>query len=222
MRARKPICTAALPIALLVLGGVARLDAQGAPPGPVKQASERALRNKLPAIDPATDVQKQALGRSANGANTLNAFKTCLNNIELCQPWMTFTGVVGRSLPIHDRELIILRTAWLCGNDYTWGIHVDIARQNGFTDADILRITEGPKARGWNAWDAALLAAADGLYVDKLIPDATWTTLDEKYSDAQLMDAIFTAGQYSMISMFVRSAGIQPETGRSGFPQPRR
>ena len=218
MRSRIGVRTAALSIVILALvAGSINASAQSTPTQPAKQASKRPTRNKLPAIDPTTDQQKDALGRSANGPTTLNAFKTCLNNVELCKPWMAFTGAVGRSLPIHDREVLILRTAWLCGNDYTWGVHVDIAKQNGFTNDDIVRITEGPRAKGWNAWDAVLLETADALYIDKLIPDRTWSALDEKYSEGQLMDVVFTVGQYSMISMFVRSAGIQPEAGKSGF-----
>jgi alkylhydroperoxidase family enzyme len=211
------ISAAALSIVVLAIDGSTDAGAQTAAPPPATQASKRPATNKLPAIEPTTEEQKQTLGRSANGSNTLNAFKTCLNNVELCKPWMAFTGVVGRTLPIHDRELLILRTAWLCGNDYTWGVHVDIARQNGFTNDDIVRITQGPKAKGWNVWDTVLVEAADALYVDKLIPDHAWSALDEKYDAGQLMDVVFTVGQYSMISMFVRSAGIQAETGKSGF-----
>jgi hypothetical protein len=182
----------------LVTIGVSAQDA-GAP----IQASRRPLTIKISPIDPTTDEQIKILGNSSAGPKTLNAFKVCLNNPELCRVWMPFTGGVGRTLPFRDRELLI---------------HSDAARRGGFTDEEIRRITEGPKAAGWSAWDKTVLDAADQLYTDKRITDATWTALSEKYKDPQLVDAIFVVGQYSMISMFVRSAGIQPETGRPGFP----
>ena len=203
----------ALAAVTMVTLGVGAQDA-GAP----SQASKRPLTVKIAPIDPTTDEQKTILGSSSAGPNTLNAFKVCLNNPELCRVWMPFTGGVGRTLQFRDRELLILRSAWLCGNDYTWGIHSETARRGGFTDEEIRRIAEGPTAVGWSAWDRAVLDAADQLYADKRITDATWTALAERFKEPQFMDAIFVVGQYSMISMLVRSAGIQPESGRPGFP----
>lgn len=208
----RPVMAALTAVTILTLEAGAQ-DA-GAP----GQTSKRPLTIKIAPIDPTTDEQRTILGSSSAGPKTLNAFKVCLNNPELCRVWMPFTGGVGRTLPFRDRELLILRSVWLCGNDYTWGIHSDTARRGGFTDAEIGRIADGPKAAGWSAWDRTVLEAADQLYADKRITDATWTALAERYKEPQFMDAIFVVGQYSMISMFVRSAGIQPEAGRPGFP----
>jgi 4-carboxymuconolactone decarboxylase len=216
MRARtftRPGMAALAAVTLVAALGVSAQDA-----GVPTQASRRPLTIKIAPIDPTTDEQIKILGNSSAGPRTLNAFKVCLNNPELCRVWMPFTGGVGRTLPFRDRELLILRSVWLCGNDYTWGIHSDSARRGGFTDEEIRWITEGPKAAGWSAWDKTVLDAADQLYTDKRIADVTWQALSEKYKEPQFMDAIFVVGQYSMISMFVRSAGIQPETGRQGFP----
>src|SRR5262245_31243144 len=185
-----------------------------------RQASPRGNSIKLPPIDPTTDEQRQILGPFANGAQTLNAFKVCLNNPDLCRAWTPFTSAVGRTLPLRDRELLILRTAWLCGNDYTWAIHSQAARRGGFTEEEIRRITEGPRASQWSADDRLLLEIADALYSERMIPDASWSSLAKRYSEAQMMDAIFTVGQYSMISMLVRSGGVQQESGKSGFVLP--
>jgi 4-carboxymuconolactone decarboxylase len=195
----------------------ARGQTQAAAP---RQAPPRGTAAKLPAIEPSTDEQKQVLGPFANGAQTLNAFKVCLNNPDLCRAWTPFTSAVGRTLPLRDRELLILRTAWLCGNDYTWAIHSQAARRGGFTDEEIRRITQGPRASPWSADDRLLLEVADALYTDRMIPDASWSALTKRYSNAQMMDAIFTVGQYSMISMLVRSGGVQQESGKSGFVLP--
>jgi hypothetical protein len=37
-------------------------------------------------------------------------------------PLTTYVESAASTLPPHDRELLILRTAWLCGNDPTWGV----------------------------------------------------------------------------------------------------
>src|SRR5437016_317945 len=75
------------------------------------QSSPRSKRVKLPPIEPSTAEQKRILGPFANGSKTLNAFKVCLHNGDLCRAWIPFTSAVGRTLPLRDRELLILRTA---------------------------------------------------------------------------------------------------------------
>jgi alkylhydroperoxidase family enzyme len=210
-------CAAISGVVLSVL--LSGVRGQTQPAGP-RQAPPRGSAAKLPPIEPSTDEQKQILGPFANGPETLNAFKVCLNNPDLCKAWTPFTSAVGRTLPLRDRELLILRTAWLCGNDYTWAIHSQAARRGGFTDDDIQRVTEGPRAARWSADDRLLLEVADALYTDRMIPEASWSALARRYNPAQLMDAIFTVGQYSMISMLVRSGGVQQESGKSGFVLP--
>jgi 4-carboxymuconolactone decarboxylase len=58
-----------------------------------------------------------------------------------------------------------------------------IAKRLGLSDEDVLSITKGPSATGWNAFDAALFRAADELHRDQFITDATWNVLDERYDD---------------------------------------
>lgn len=84
----------------------------------------------------------------------------------------------------------------------------------GLSDAEIRRIAAGPDAEGWDPFDAALLSAADELHDDAFISDDTWAALAERYSTQQLMDAVFTVGQYHIVSMALNSFGVQfePET----------
>ena len=39
------------------------------------------------------------------------------------------------------------------------------------------------------------------------------------YDERQLMDAIFTVGQYMMVSMFLNSASVQREPGVAPVPK---
>ena len=68
--------------------------------------------------------------------------------------WLTFiwnpNGRGDAALTLYDKELVILRTNWLCHDDWVWGQHVPIAKREGRTDADIERIPKGPAASGWN------------------------------------------------------------------------
>jgi alkylhydroperoxidase family enzyme len=120
-------------------------------------------------------------------------------------------------LPPRERELLILRTGWLCQAEYEWGQHVIFAKAAGLTDAEIARIKEGPDAAGWEPFDATLLRAADELHAEAFISNATWAALSERYSPEQLMDVVFAVGQYTLVSMALNTFGVQLDKGVKGF-----
>lgn len=121
------------------------------------------------------------------------------------------------TLPPRERELLILRTGWLCQAEYEWGQHVVIGKKAGLTDEEIARIKEGPDAKGWSPFDATLLRAADELHKDSVISDKTWAALSERYNTEQLMDTVFAVGQYTLVSMALNSFGVQLDKGVKGF-----
>jgi alkylhydroperoxidase family enzyme len=132
------------------------------------------------------------------------------------------------SLRSRDRELLILRTCWLCEAEYDFVHHVTVGRALDFTDDLVERIKEGPDAAGWDDHEAALLRAADELHAASFITDDTWAALAQLYSTEQLMDVVFCVGQYVLVSMAVKTFGIQLEdwahdhhVARSLPPRPR-
>ncbi|HKA55562.1 MAG TPA: carboxymuconolactone decarboxylase family protein [Candidatus Binatia bacterium] len=125
-------------------------------------------------------------------------------------------GDTSTLLP-RERELLILRTGWLCQAEYEWGQHVVFGKAAGLTDAEIARIKEGPDAAGWSPFDATLLRAADELHADAFISDATWAALSERYGTEQLMDVVFAVGQYTLVSMALNTFGVQLDKGVKGF-----
>ena len=83
----------------------------------------------------------------------LNIFATLAHHPKLMKRWMVFGNhVLAKStLPARDRELLILRTGWLCSAPYEWGQHVAIGRSAGLTDEEIVRLSQGLDAPGWTA-----------------------------------------------------------------------
>ncbi|MFQ5771654.1 MAG: carboxymuconolactone decarboxylase family protein, partial [bacterium] len=75
------------------------------------------------------------------------------------------------------------------------------------------------EAPGWTISEAALIQATDELYNDAIISDATWKILSKNYTEEQLIDVIFTVGQYNMVSWALNSLGVQLEEGVPGFPE---
>lgn len=203
----------ALPLALVAL---ALFDTSPA----LAQRVPKARITPLPASE-WTDAHKEALGTRARGEDTLDVFQTCLRNVELCRTWMPFTNYIlsdTLSIPPRERELLILRIGYLCDSDYEWAQHAPLGLRVGLTADEVARIPKGPDAPGWSPLDVLLLRATDELHKDKFISDATWRALDERYDDRQMMDVVFTVGQYTMVSMFLNSAGVQLEKGQTGIP----
>ena len=102
---------------------------------------------------------------------------------------------------------MILRIGWLNQAAYEWEQHVRIGKAAGLSDDEIDRIGKGPKA-GWDKHDAALLQAADDLREKSVVADETWKQLSQRYSVEQMMDAVFTIGQYNLVSWALNSFGV--------------
>ena len=144
----------------------------------------------------------------------LNIFTTLARHPRLLKRWGAFGGTLryrGR-LTDRDRELLILRTGYLCRAGYEWGQLVEIARSVGITDDEIARVAPGPDAEGWSADDASLLRAADELHEHSRIGDDTWATLAARYDDQQLIEVCMTVGQYHLVAFTLNSLGVEPES----------
>ena len=143
------------------------------------------------------------------GGRDLNLFRVMMNHPKLTRRWTVFAGHVlqKQTLPPRERELLILRVGWLNQAEYEWAQHVVIARRSGISDAEIERLKQGPGA-GWNAHEAALLQAADDLFENSVVADQTWAALAAKYTTEQMMDAVFTVGQYNLVCWALNSFGV--------------
>ncbi|MBC7504455.1 MAG: carboxymuconolactone decarboxylase family protein [Sandarakinorhabdus sp.] len=146
-------------------------------------------------------------------APVFNIFKTLANHPQLAGKF----GVWGNqilfksSLSARDRELAILRVGWLAKATYEWHHHVAIGRDHaGMSDAEFALAQAGPVA-GSDGDDDVLLRAVDELVGDHFISDATWALLARRFNQTQLIDLVFTVGQYSMVSMALNSFGVQLE-----------
>ena len=162
--------------------------------------------------------------RALIGDSSLNIFATLAHHPKLMKRWMVFGNhVLAKStLPARERELLILRTGWNCRAPYEWGQHVAIGRASGLSDDEIERVAAGPDAPGWDPFDAALVRAADELHGDQAITDATYADLSARYDAKQLLDGVFTVGQYHLVSMVLNTMRVERDDGVTGVPMPER
>ncbi|HEY2160173.1 MAG TPA: carboxymuconolactone decarboxylase family protein [Solirubrobacteraceae bacterium] len=154
-----------------------------------------------------------------SGAPAANIFSTLVRHPGLFRRWLPFGGKLlgGGKLPARDRELLILRTGWLCNAEYEWAQHRDIAKSIGISDAEIEHVREGPRAAGWNPFEATLLKAADELHADSTISTNTWAELAARYDEQQLIEVPMLVGHYHMIAFTLNTLGVPLEPGQAGF-----
>jgi len=162
---------------------------------------------------------KELLEGLARDGHVYNIFATLARHPQLLKRWLVFAShVLSKStLPPRDREITILRMGWLCRAEYEWGHHVAIGKKIGLSDEDIMRIGEGPDAPGLDPFEATLLRAVDELHTNTFISDSSWIELTKRYNTQQVLDLLFTAGQYKLVSMVLNSVGVQLEKGFEGF-----
>ena len=85
------------------------------------------------------------------------------------------------------------------------------------TDDEIRSAKTGPSTPGLSARDRLLLQATDELHADAFITDETWNALTAHLDQLQLMDLVFTVGQYNLVSMALNSFGVQLDEGLPGW-----
>lgn len=168
---------------------------------------------KIPPVDPDTcrpDIAEmlRAGGQTTGGADNVSA--TLANNPGLFRRFMPFAGKLlgAGKLSARDRELAVLRTAWVCGSAYEWGHHVRIGRDAGLSGAEIEAVKGGAAGGGWARHDAAVLTATDELLTDHRVGDDTYRTLAETLTEEQLIELLFLVGNYTMLAGFLNSLDV--------------
>jgi 4-carboxymuconolactone decarboxylase len=148
--------------------------------------------------------------RTQVNGKVVNIFRVLMQHPKLTRAWSKFATYIlsdQQTLGPRERELLILRIGWRNQAPYEYEQHVRIGKAAGLSDDEINRIGKGPSA-GWNKNDAALIQAADDLFDNSVVSDETWNTLSERYSTQELMDVVFTVGQYNLVSWALNSLGV--------------
>jgi 4-carboxymuconolactone decarboxylase len=153
-------------------------------------------------------------GAWENGSKT-NMQMVMANHPPLAMAFNNFGRhiLIDNAVPAWARELLTLRIAWHMRLQYEWHYHVGYALNLGMTLEQIAAVGIGPDAGSWSEPDAAVLRLVDELWQTSRVTDATWAALAAHYTRPQLMDLVFTLGQYVMLGWGIAAFGIQIEDG---------
>jgi alkylhydroperoxidase family enzyme len=154
----------------------------------------------------------------------LKLFRTLMRSPEISSRLRTLgAGILGpRSLIApREREILIHRTAALCGCEYEWGVHAAAYGEAvGLTPA-ALRATAAGTASDpvWTARDALLVRLADELHHTAHVSDELWTALADHWDPPQLIELLIVAGSYRTIAYVANGAQVALEEWAARFPK---
>ena len=178
-----------------------------------KQANLR-LQGKTPRMQP--------VAPAGQGLLASNVFRTFATN----PPADALRNAVGghvrgtNSLAPRNRQQLVMRVGVLARSEYEWAAQSRGGRGAGMNDADVARVIAGPAAPGHSPLEAALLRAADELYRDDVVADATWDALAKELTQQQLLDALLSFGAYRSASYAINSSGVQLDANMGDFRFP--
>jgi len=143
-----------------------------------------------------------------------NALKLLANHPNLLTRFATLAAIFAgeTSLPAHDVELVILRSAWRSGCEYEWSQHYARGERAG-VDVESLRTEDGP----WSDEDATLVALVDEIHRDAVATDDTWERLRGRYDDRQLLEVLLLPGFYRMFAGLMNTVQVPVDEGLPGW-----
>jgi alkylhydroperoxidase family enzyme len=132
-------------------------------------------------------------------------------------------GLLDRgSLTLRDRELVIDRTCFRCGNEYEWGIHMKFFGPRVGLTADETRdlCADDPRTTVFSARERLLLELCDQLHATANADDALWAALAGEWSPEQLVELIVLVGYYHTVAFAANALRLPLEAFGTRFVAP--
>lgn len=115
------------------------------------------------------------------------------------------------TLPVKQRQIAIMRTAWICKATYMWSSHLRTSIRCGL-EPDIFRpIQAGASDPYFTDIERTIIRATEELVNDKRVGDANWQALSAEWNNQQMLDFLFTVGCYVAVAGVMRSTGVERE-----------
>lgn len=153
--------------------------------------------------------------RDAEEVEPLALFRVLAVHPELCSRMRPLgAGILAHGLiDPREREVVIHRACARAGAGYEWGVHAAwFGPRVGLSDAQLeATAAGGPDDPAWSAADALLIAFVDELHERCTISDELWASLAARYSPAELLELVITAGWYRLLAYVINAAGVPDE-----------
>jgi alkylhydroperoxidase family enzyme len=119
--------------------------------------------------------------------------------------------LLTNSVPVRQRQIAIMRTAWITRARYMWSSHLRTSLGFGLEPELFAPLQVGASDPYFTDFERTIIRATEELVNDRLISEANWQALSAEWSSEQLIDFMFTVGAYVLSAGVMRSTGVQRE-----------
>ena len=148
---------------------------------------------------------------------TLNVYRAVGCNLALLEAFRAYASEVWEhcGLPPHEREVVILTTAYYADAAYEWHQHVRVAFDEGMTPEQILAISrEEPDQLDPQC--AALVSYVER-FVNAHVDDETHERLAVHYDDETIVGVGMLSGCYLGLARLLQALDVRPESEFVGW-----
>jgi 4-carboxymuconolactone decarboxylase len=115
------------------------------------------------------------------------------------------------TLPLKQRQIAIMRTAWLCKAKYMWCSHLRTSMNRGLEPEMFRPIQVGVSDPYFTDFERVIIGATEELVIDGVVSDSGWQALSEQWKNEQMLDFLLTVGCYIGVAGVMRSTGVERE-----------
>ena len=180
-------------------------------------AAQRDPPARLPQVDPSnlSEEARSFLGKWTGGifkdADKNPVLRTFAHHPALAEVFspLNIHLLSTSTLPVKERQIAIMRTAWQCKATYMWSSHLSTSLRLGLSDAMYAPIQAGADDPYFSHFEAIVMRATDELVAERTLSQASWEGLRAKWDERQLLDFLFTVGCYAMVAGVMNATGVE-------------
>ncbi len=173
-----------------------------------------------PLSPPYTEAVEETFSRlMPAGMEPLGLFRTLAVNPRVLRRVQRGGLLDPGSISLKHREIAILRTCFLCGAEYEWGVHAALFAAGAGLEAEHLSATTSLQPDPiWEADERLIVKLCDSLHDSGQVEDALYAELAGVFTDTQIIELVMLGGLYHAISFVVNVAQVEPEAWAMPFP----
>jgi AhpD family alkylhydroperoxidase len=144
----------------------------------------------------------------------MNLYRMLLHAPPIAEGWRALLTAIRQqsTLPGRIRELVILWIGVRNGAGYEVQAHTRIGLAEGLARAQIDALAAWRASPLFDERERAALAYAESMTDDVHVPQAVFDDVRARFDERQVVELSVTVAAYNMVSRFLESVGVDPDT----------
>jgi alkylhydroperoxidase family enzyme len=152
--------------------------------------------------------------RAGRRGTLINVYRLLLHSPTLAAPWLEVINAARFKTALDGRlrEIVIIRIGYLNGSDYVVKQHVPVlALPESLSQAECEALADWQKSQFFSARERAVLAYADAMTREIVVPDDVFEALRPHFNERQIIELTVLTGIYNMHTRVLTALRIDPE-----------